>query len=286
MEQPRRKSKPPIEHLYEERNFDQRIEALELYPLSTRVREALEAVDDRLFQRLQAEIQAGLHQREGFKHLAYQYFDPISGESGYDNLDIFINRLFPFQDVPEPTKDLEPEMVYYQKTPARIVFELAGHLRAGGQVAEGHLGTGDHRETGSPPDVGDVFFDLGSGLGQVVILVHLLTGIPSRGIEFEPAFCAYARDCADWLRLPGVTFLNTDARDADYGEGTVFFLFTPFRGEMLKQVLALLQKEAVTRKIKVMTYGPCTEQVAKEPWLQRQTPPADDTYKLCVFLSI
>ena len=263
MEQPRRKSTPPIEHLYEERNFDQRVEALELYPLSTRVREALEAVDDRLFQRLQTEIQAGLHQREGFKHLAYQYFDPISGESGYDNLDIFINRLFPFQDVPEPTKDLEPEMVYYQKTPARIVFELAGHLRAR-----------------------DVFFDLGSGLGQVVILVHLLTGIPSRGIEFEPAFCAYARDCADWLRLPGVTFLNTDAREADYREGTVFFLFTPFRGEMLKQVLALLQKEAVARKIKVMTYGPCTEQVAKEPWLQRQTPLVDDTYKLCVFLSI
>lgn len=275
MEQPRRKSTPPIEHLYEERNFDQRVEALELYPLSTGVREALEAVDDRLFQRLQAEIQAGLHQREGFKHLAYQYFDPISEESGYDNLDIFINRLFPFQDVPEPTKDLEPEMVYYQKTPARIVFELASHLRAG-----------DHPGTGSPLDVGDVFFDLGSGLGQVVILVHLLTGIPSRGIEFEPAFCAYARDCTDWLRLPGVTFLNTDARDADYREGTVFFLFTPFRGEMLKQVLALLQKEAVTRKIKVMTYGPCTEQVAKEPWLQMHTPPADDTYKLCVFLSI
>ena len=256
---------PPLQKstLLIEENFDQRVDALELLSLSTGIREALEAVDDRLFQRLQGEIQTGLHQGEGFRDLVYRYFDPKYDETGYDNLDIFINRLFPFQEIPEPTKDLEPEMVYYQKTPARIVFELAEHLGAG-----------------------DVFFDLGSGLGQVAILVHLLTGIPSRGIEFEPAFCAYARDCADWLRLSEVTFFNTDARQADYSEGTSFFLFTPFTGKMLQAVLGLLQKEASRRKIKILTYGPCTEHVAQEPWLQRQTAKTADVYTLCVFQSV
>jgi hypothetical protein len=29
-----------------------------------------------------------------------------------------------------------------------------------------------------------------------------------------------------------VEFINVDARQADYSEGTVFFMFTPFRGEI------------------------------------------------------
>lgn len=93
-------------------------------------------------------------------------------------------------------------MVFYQKTPGRVIFELAEKCRF----------TED-----------DVFFDLGSGLRQVAILVHLLTGMAAKGIEFEPAFCNYARVFAAALNLTGVTFINIDARDADYSTGTVFF---------------------------------------------------------------
>ena len=84
-----------------------------------------------------------------------EYFDFISEykepseEPGYDNLDIFINGLFPFPHIPHQIKDLEPEMVYYQKTPSKIVFE---------PVDKTHF----TKE--------DVFFDLGSGLGQPAIL--------------------------------------------------------------------------------------------------------------------
>jgi SAM-dependent methyltransferase len=205
-----------------------------------------------------------------FKSLVNQYFDFNSAcnkdqeEIGYDNLDIFINRLFPFETMPEQTKDLEPEMVYYQKTPARMVFEL---VEKSGFTKE------------------DVFFDLGSGLGQVAILVNLLTGISVKGIEFEPAFYEYARDCAMELNLFNVTFINVDARKADYSEGTVFFMFTPFRGEMLQEVLDLLRKESLLRKIKIITYGPCTAQVALQSWLDFAAPKDDHIYKLGVFSS-
>ena len=155
-------------------------------------------------------------------------------------------------------------MVYYQKTPARIVFELAERSHFTKE---------------------DVFLDLGSGLGQVTILINLLAGITARGIEFEPAFCDYAGDCAANLSLSNVTFINADARKADYSEGTVFFMFTPFRGEILQEVLEMLRKESLRRKIKIITYGPCTPLVALQNWLNFATPGGNDLYRLGFFSS-
>jgi hypothetical protein len=183
----------------------------------------------------------------------------------YDDLDIFINGLFFFKAMPQQTKDLEPDMVYYQKTPARTVFDL---------VEQAHF----TKE--------DVFVDIGSGLGQVAFLVHLLSGIPARGIEFEPAFCDYARVCPTELHLSHVTFINCDARQADYSEGTVFFMFTPFRGAILQDVLEFLRREALRRRIKIITYGPCTAEVAGQSWLEWLTPRDNDLYKPAFFQSL
>jgi len=130
------------------------------------------------------------------------------------------------------------------------------------------------------------FFDLGSGLGQVAILVNLLAGITVKGIEFEPAFCDYASDCAADLNLSNVTFINVDARKADYSEGTIFFMYTPFKGEILEDVLELLRKESLRRKIKIITYGPCTAQVAVQSWLDLVGPKNPHLYKLAVFTSL
>jgi hypothetical protein len=282
--------------LYEEKNFDTRIEVIDfiefqvidwieelllktaqpdqLMSLKYRAEKVitkLEEIDVNLFQKLQAKIRTGGYTGKEFKALVNEHVDfdladnEHQGEPGYDNLDAFINGLSPFQTMPEQTKDLEPEMVYYQKTPARIVFEL---------VEKAHL----TKE--------DVFFDLGSGLGQVAILVNLLTGITVKGIEFEPAFCNYARDCAAGLNLSNVTFINVDAREADYSEGTIFFMFTPFRGEIMEKVLAILREESLQRKIKIITYGPCTVQVALQSWLHSAPSEDDNIYKLSVFTSL
>lgn len=245
--------------LYEEKNFDKRAAAIDviefidqadLRPRAEKIRAAFEKIDTGLFQRLRAAIRTG---GITFKDLINGYVDihPEDTETGYDNLDIFINGLTSFQAMPAQTKELEPEMVYYQKTPARIVFEL---------VEKAHF------------TASDVFFDIGSGLGQVAILVNLLAGIPVRGVEIDPAFCQYAREQATDLHLSNVTFIHADARKTDYSGGTVFFMFTPFRGEILQDVLAILQKEAASRKIRIVTYGPCTDQVALQDWLEFANP--------------
>lgn len=277
--------------LYEVANFEKRAEAIdflefhiidrieslcykpaeltELKDRAGKIKLELEEIDNKLFRELRAGIRAKRHTPNEFKDLINNYCDLTRKEypagPGYDNLDVFINRLCSDQQIPDQTKALEPEMVFYQKTPARIVFELAEKI--------------SFREQ-------DVFYDLGSGLGQVAILINLLTGVKAVGIEFEPAFCDYASNCAEALNLTDVTFINTDARQADYTKGTVFFMYTPFGGEILRKVLELLHKACLLKKITVVTYGPCTSQVNREAWLNSAGQETDHIYKLCVFTSI
>ncbi len=281
--------------LYEEKNFASRVEAIDhiefkvidriegllrtsrpsaelvlLKQAAEGVKRQLEAIDVALFQRLRADIRMGGCTGATFRGLIDDYLGTDSGgsqpqdEIGYDSLDVFINGLLLIQALPQETKPREPEMVYYQQTPARIIFEL---------VEKAHL------------TEEDVFYDLGSGLGHVPILVNLLSGATAKGIEFEPAYCDYARVCAADLNLSRVEFINADARTADYAHGTVFFMYTPFEGHMLQGALARLREESQGRKIRLFTYGPCTPHVSQQSWLTRADLHGDDPYKLGIFSS-
>jgi len=241
--------------LFDERNFVARVEAIELLEPGTfgesgaRLLAALEEVDERLLGRLRAEIAAGRHRGEGFWKLLGEYCGEREPDvHGYDALDVFVNRLTSFLPMPVPTRMLEAEMVDYHKTPARIVLELARWVT---------------------PE--DVFVDLGAGLGQVALLVHLLTGARVRGLEIEPSFCGYASTCATMLGLSeAAEFSEGDARFANYSEGTVFFMYTPFRGELLAAVFECLRREALSRSFVLVTYGPCTIDAAGQSWLRAE----------------
>ena len=262
--------------IFEEKNFDERIDASQLIDhlidsmeellqknprndkftllrhRAEKIKLQLEKIDDRCFEMLHQKILTSKYRRNKFNDLINEYFNISSyvndqhGELHYDNFDIFINQLLPFGYIPKPTKELEPEMVEYQKTPARVVFELVDRYSFSNE---------------------DIFVDIGSGLGQVAILFHLLTGLSAIGVEFEPVFCRYAIMCANKLNLSQVAFINVDARKADYSKGNIFFMYTPFKGEMLNNVLKMLRKESLKRKIKVIAFGPCTTQVVSQSWL-------------------
>lgn len=224
-------------------------------------KQQLEAIDTALFEWIRGNIQLGRCLGSTLLDVINSYVGPGSIGShanhvaGYDTLDVFTNGLFldlafPLETRELETREREPEMVYYQKTPARIIFELVAKARFTTQ---------------------DVFYDLGSGLGHVAILVNLLSGVTARGVEVEPAYCAYANACAADLRLSRVTFIQADARTADYSDGTVFFLYTPFEGRLLQDVLNNLQLIAQYRPIRLFTYGPCTTHVARQHWLMSMT---------------
>jgi SAM-dependent methyltransferase len=236
-----------------------------------KVRCQLETVNTKMFQKLRTKISQGKYREDSLLQLIDEYLNQHAdatlqqNDPGYDHLDIFLNGLLTYLDLPAETKDREPEMVYYQKTPVRIIFELV-------------------KKAAFQP--GDVFYDLGSGLGQVTILVNLLTSVISKGVEYEPAYCNYARACAAGLNLDHVDFLNADARHADYSSGAVFFMYTPFEGEMLRDVLRNLHTEAVKRKVRIFSYGSCTREVEQQHWLRKVNDIQNYLVELAEFVSI
>jgi hypothetical protein len=227
----------------------------------------LEEVDNVLFKQLREQIRSGSYAQASFKAMVRRYLDEDYNQPnkiGYDNQDAFINGLLTNQPLPEATIEQQPEMVFYQQTPARVIFEMADRARL-------------------TPN--DVFFDLGSGLGQVAILINLLTGAKARGVEYEPAYCDYATSCASNLNLADVKFINTTAQNGNYAEGTVFFMYTPFEGVMLQEMLDILKKEAQQKTIRIFTYGPCSPNVARQSWLSCVNGAADSFYALYEFRS-
>jgi precorrin-6B methylase 2 len=235
-----------------------------------RIKHELEKIDVSLFTQLREMIRIGIYKGSSFKEMTGKYLGAYfgnnaqSGNIGYDNLDVFINGLLTDQIIPEALLNRESEMVFYQKTPARIIFEM---------IASARLGSND------------VFFDLGAGLGQVTILASLMSQAAVKGIEYDPAFCNYANTCASQLNLSNVEFINIDARNGDYSAGTVFFMYTPFGGKILQDVLEMLQTESRKRAIRIFTYGPCSAEIALQSWLNCVNGPADDPYKLYEFWS-
>ena len=170
--------------------------------------------------------------------------DCRSGDA-YDWRDELVSGVLRFGE-PGEASVLAPEMVFYQPTPARHVFDLFDRLAL----------TSD-----------DVLVDLGSGFGHVPLLAAICTPARSIGVEIEPAYVAGARDCAQALRLANVRFVQEDARATDFTVGSVFYLYTPFTGTIMRSVLDALRREAGRRAFRVCGFGPCTAVLANESWL-------------------
>ena len=65
-----------------------------------------------------------------------------------------------------------------------------------------------------------------------------------------------------------------DARDVDYSDGTVFYVYDTFRDTILEDMIAVLKAEAEKRTILVCSRGMSSPVFARTPWLERaQTRP-------------
>jgi len=162
----------------------------------------------------------------------------------YDALDALVaGVLYADEVVAEGTVEWGPDMVPYQPTPARLILALLQDIR---------------------PTERDVFVDVGAGLGTVPTLVSLLTGARAIGIEWHPDYCACARRIVQGLNLATVAFVRQDASTADFSTGTIFYMFTPFKGAMLRDVLRRLDGEGRRRAIRLCVHGPLVREALRE----------------------
>jgi hypothetical protein len=203
-------------------------------------------------QGLRQDIEAGRRLRGDLVNELQRYcVEPSQNEPDgnleYDHLDVLVAGILGTDRlvVDDPAETL-PEMFPYQPTPARIILEI---------VKQANLGPHD------------IFVDVGSGLGVVPTLVSLLSGAASIGIEVQASYCRHAEACVRRLNLSSVRFVCQDARHADFSVGTVFYMYTPFKGAMLQQVLERLHAEGRRRRIRLCTYGPILTEAIQRPWL-------------------
>jgi hypothetical protein len=234
-----------LQYLEESRRLPVELQALRARAKALSKR--FEAANEGLYEALRRQIQSGRYIGSELHRLLSSHAGPPGRPGAYDAFDLLIGGLLNAGARPKERLLRETEMVAYQPTPARAILELIEHANLCRK---------------------DVFYDLGSGLGHVVILVALLSGARCVGIEFEPAFVTYARRCARRLKVQNVEFVQADAREAALTDGSVFFMYSPFRGELLQNVLERLRAEATKRPIRVCTFGPCTSVVASASWLR------------------
>jgi hypothetical protein len=225
-------------------------------------RTRLEAANAELYQSVRFDIV-----RTGRPHELLQWLQKSAGQNksqipglGFDCRDELLSGVLQLREPSEPNLQLSPEMVFYQPTPVRHIL----HLIAATALTKD-----------------DFFVDLGSGLGHVSLLVSMVTGAQSLGIEVQAPYVVSARECAQSLRLNRVRFIPQDAREADLSSGTVFYLYSPFNGRVLTDVLSALRMESSRRSIRICSLGPCTRAVANETWLKPSAPP--DTGRIAVF---
>ncbi|UBB27084.1 methyltransferase domain-containing protein [Pseudoxanthomonas japonensis] len=209
------------------------------------LREELEAIHRDFCAMLRGAIRQG-RGAEALTALTAGEGDAPDGD-GYDALDALLAEVLAPDAPSTDIGGLLPDMVFYQPTPARHLLALLRRL--------------DLRES-------DVLIDLGSGLGHLPLLTAILTPAQAVGIEIEPAYVASARRSADALALEHVRFVAGDARTADLSAASVYYLYSPFSGAMLAGMLAILERQARMRPLRIATLGPCTIETATAAWLR------------------
>jgi SAM-dependent methyltransferase len=170
--------------------------------------------DDEL-DRLRAQLRSGALRGQGLRALL-----EAQAEAECDR---WIECLLGIRDLSARRSSAEPELIGYQPSGVGAVLTLIRDV---------------------PIAAGDVFVDIGSGLGKVTMLVHLLTGADTFGLELDPSLFACACERASELRLDGVHYVQGDARELAL-RGPVYFMYAPLTGAALAR--ALVQLEVVTR---------------------------------------
>lgn len=104
------------------------------------------------------------------------------------------------------------------------------------------------------PSRGDVFFDLGSGIGQLVFFVNLYYGIPSAGIEIVPFFVKKSRAIKRELELDNVEFIEGDFLREDLSSATILYMNgKAFNVDIIEKILEKFKK--LKQGVKVISIG-------------------------------
>jgi hypothetical protein len=122
----------------------------------------------------------------------------------------------------------------------------------------------------------DVFTDLGCGLGRVVFAASWAGARRATGVELVRWLADGAKENRRRCKLQDrdIDFLERNAVEHDLSDTTLLYMFHPFGGQILSEVLARARADrkaaGVTRPLRIAYVNPVCEDVLKESgWLRR-----------------
>ncbi|RKH37395.1 methyltransferase domain-containing protein [Corallococcus sicarius] len=110
--------------------------------------------------------------------------------------------------------------------------------------------------TVTSPGLRDTVYDLGCGNGKFAITVAASSAARVKGVELGQTYVEAARRNGARFALPNLEFIHADVRDVDLSDGTAFYLYFPFWGEVAHAVARTLGAVARARDITVYAQGP------------------------------
>lgn len=179
----------------------------------------------------------------GHAPLAGRELEQLLRAIRYQDRDVFADELLGFHAPPPDVRDLPRGAVPYLPCGVEEILAMV-------------------REAPVLPH--DQFVDLGSGAGRVVMLAHLLSGARSSGIEIQQPLVDLAETRRAELGLGDVSFVHANVAEMDL-DGSIFFLYAPFNGDMLARALRRLEDVARRRPIIVCTVG---LELSHQAWLR------------------
>jgi precorrin-6B methylase 2 len=109
------------------------------------------------------------------------------------------------------------------------------------------------------PGKQDVLYDIGSGKGRILCVAARKEVGKCVGIEVMDDLCELSRQNAAKLRgkRAPIEIRCEDAAVADMSDGTIYFLFNPFGGETLRDVLQNIARSLAEkpRRIRIVYYN-------------------------------
>ena len=201
------------------------------------LRARLDEMDSAQFGPLQSRLQERTYRREDFA-------EDLAALAPFER-DAFTLKLLGIDWHPDRTTERPRDQVYYEASSVSATLDVLDEVREG-----------------------DVLYDLGCGLGIVLLLAAWFTDAASiRGVEYEPAYVDAARERAEYFGFDRVDVVCADAQAVDYFDGTIFYFFHPFGGETLAKVLKKLRQIALQRKLRICARGACRHYFLDEPWM-------------------
>lgn len=141
--------------------------------------------------------------------------------------------------------DNKKEMLGYQPTPIKVIQQILKNM---------------------PLWSDDIFYDIWSWFWRTGFFCEIYSWLQNKSVEYNERHCSFWNWIINRLKLKKSDIINKDAKEVDYSDGTIFYIFNSFVGDLFDNVMHKL--EHVAKQKKIIICGFYTPKINESDWLK------------------